>query len=152
MTYVPGLRAHCRVLRGGASGARAGALRLGLIPSEEAHLMQFAALIRRNHDRFEITLPDLPGFLASGRNLAEVSGKARRAIRGRHTELARQGRALKPTPFDTWWPLQDLRGALATFVEVDFEDLAQRSAAAHSLRSRWHEQLGQRDFHIRDFV
>jgi hypothetical protein len=84
--------------------------------------MQFPALLRRNQGAFELTVADLPGVRVTGRSVGEAISRAERAVFARCMEMQRQGRTPKPTPFDAWWPFQDLEGALATTVEIDLNE------------------------------
>jgi hypothetical protein len=84
--------------------------------------MQFAVLIRENLGRFELTVPDLPEFSATGSSLKDVRSVSSVALREHYARLAQEGRVLRrPRSFDSLWPFIKAEGALFTTLDVGVE-------------------------------
>jgi hypothetical protein len=81
--------------------------------------MQFAVLIREHVAGFELTVPDLPEFSATGTSLKDVRNISSVALREHYARLAREGGALRrPRSFDSLWPFIKAEGALLTTLDV----------------------------------
>jgi predicted RNase H-like HicB family nuclease len=81
--------------------------------------MQFAVLIREHVGGFELTVPDLPEFSATGVSLKDVRSVSSVALREHYARLAEDGAALRrPRSFDSLWPFIKAEGALFTTLDV----------------------------------